>query len=477
VGDLEDRCISHEVEDGPDIRNLNRKGEPVFHGLLDSQLQKLRDKVELQEQEQKNQRCLRDIIALLLGCVLALLFVICMIFMIYTMLTQKLSDEPSEATTLLPATFILNASGFGGHINLNLLVPVTRTSKYERRSFRNDQPLKHQAVSNALVKRKVEDEVLTEQERSEREDIEQQTEKMNMIEFEKMMRRQKRWEEPRKDAKSNPSTSGIIVVERESEPKLTPELEVQSAQLPRASVDAEGRTQRVINEDPESARADAEDAEDRDSDEREDHEDLWNKPIDVGVVTEDPAEGERRESIKAALDKTSPFTDHNMRTSPPLPYQSHGVVWVCFPAGTFQHDVEKYAPVFTEIARSQRWMVYPFCFVDTRKLEDDEYGEHFCDNVKKLTFVMEKSTSTPVSEVEDMYSSTSYIPAQTRFDECRHYMETSPEYFRPIKTSKQSVHRRTFQPDQDIQASVVEDFLNDVHSGKLPEVSPAKGDL
>lgn len=135
VGDLEDRCISHEVEDGPDIRNLNRKGEPVFHGLLDSQLQKLRDKVELQEQEQKNQRCLRDIIALLLGCVLALLFVIFMIFMIYTMLTQKLSDEPSEATTLLPATFILNASGFGGHINLNLLVPVTRTSKYERRSF------------------------------------------------------------------------------------------------------------------------------------------------------------------------------------------------------------------------------------------------------------------------------------------------------------------------------------------------------
>eukprot|EP00746_Dinoflagellata_sp_MGD_P149466 gnl/MRDRNA2_/MRDRNA2_81491_c0_seq3.p1 gnl/MRDRNA2_/MRDRNA2_81491_c0~~gnl/MRDRNA2_/MRDRNA2_81491_c0_seq3.p1 ORF type:complete len:500 (-),score=114.29 gnl/MRDRNA2_/MRDRNA2_81491_c0_seq3:44-1543(-) len=484
---LQVNCISQNVEDVQ---------------LHVSQLQKLSDQLVLaqeqekkkercREQEQKKERCHMKIFIVatagLFGCLLAMMA--CVLVLLYTIyagsaprLTQSLSDEvwkpyvgdfkASEATTLMG-----NDVRNGQQLRQNGAVAVLEAAK-ELLAERDNLDEMLQATKKLLA----------EHQHLARENTDERTEKtVTML---------KHWDEARKATAANPSYSWTVVEEKELGSNQTHEPETRSAHHPRSSADAGGRIQTAANsldDDPQGVREDAQDTRGNDFNEREGHDDgeqtreepgnkkSLSPSIDLSAAASVPAEGEKLEAIEATQDKPSakpkaptdkaqsptiksksptskakpptakakPKAKHDMRALPPLPFQllgwahseasnevlkraRHGMVWVCFPANAFEQSVKTYAPVFNEVARSQKWRMYPFVYPDTRQME--RYSEHFCDDVKKITFVMEKWSD--VSEV----------------------------------------FRRVFEPDQVIQASLVEEFLNDVHSGKLPEIS-AKGDL
>jgi hypothetical protein len=154
-----------------------------------------------------------------------------------------------------------------------------------------------------------------------------------------------------------------------------------------------------------------------------------------------------------------------------LRLQSRAAVWVCFPPETYQEKVKRYEGVFVKVARSRRWMVHPFCYLDTR-VHDDIYGDHFCGDASQITFVMQKSREE--IKVSGKKYAPVKVPNQTKFNECMKYMTRYPESFdyeHPV------YHRRTFLPDQDINATLLEEFLYDAYSGKLPTMYPRKRDL
>jgi hypothetical protein len=162
----------------------------------------------------------------------------------------------------------------------------------------------------------------------------------------------------------------------------------------------------------------------------------------------------------------APSPDGKM-TLPPLPFQmldgddpgyeevmkrsEYGVFWVCFPSNAIKSYVEKYAPIFNKIATSRKWRMYPFVYLDTTRL-DEKYNHHFCDDITKITFGMEKTN--------DMVSGNQ-----------------QEAYFLSDGRHPESYFRQEYPPDQDITTSVVEEFLNNVHSGKLRKIVFTKGDL
>jgi hypothetical protein len=133
---------------------------------------------------------------------------------------------------------------------------------------------------------------------------------------------------------------------------------------------------------------------------------------------------------------------------------AEGTFWVCFPPSTQEQSVEKYAQVFNTVASGQKWKKYPFVWLNTHVL-NARYEDHFCDDIEKVTFVIEKKGSRivdPDSKPESAIST--------------HLGFESPVWF-----------RRVFPSDQHIQVSLVEEFLNDVESGKVPELRLPKRDL
>lgn len=149
----------------------------------------------------------------------------------------------------------------------------------------------------------------------------------------------------------------------------------------------------------------------------------------------------------------------------------HGVFWVCFPSSSLDQNVKKYAQVFGEVAH-RKSMVYPFCHLDTRKSNSDEL---LCDDVSKITFVLEKEMTTNVASdsTPSQVSREEHIE-RSSFRDCLDAWMDFPSWF----TFKSSARfRRVFSADQDIQASLVDQFLDDVYSGKLQEAVPTKRDL
>lgn len=146
---------------------------------------------------------------------------------------------------------------------------------------------------------------------------------------------------------------------------------------------------------------------------------------------------------------------------------SHGVFYVCFPATALEQYVKKHAQVFLEVARSRKWNVYPFCWLN----EVD--AEHFCDDTTKITFVLEKSRSDPISMQigVDAHSNSprDQIPSQNSFNDCFNLYDQEEKWF---NIEDPVWNRRLFSPEQDISPSLIENFLVDVHSGKLQEVKP-----
>jgi hypothetical protein len=206
-----------------------------------------------------------------------------------------------------------------------------------------------------------------------------------------------------------------------------------------------------------------------------------SSPIDLNAaVSEHPAvdSEEKQEAIESTHDESTSLADAYDRDLPPLPFQMlgmakakaskevlkrarHGMMWVCFPASALEQNVKTYAPVFNEVARSQKWRMYPFVYLDTRRIE--RYFEHFCDDVEKITLVMEKR-----SDVLSDNTNTSSRPAPSKSGRkwVQFLVYESPEWF-----------RRVLEPDQVIHAGMIEEFLNDIHSGKLPAIKIVKGDL
>lgn len=249
----------------------------------------------------------------------------------------------------------------------------------------------------------------------------------------------KRWKEAQTAAKDEnkknkhlgeemqkPSASWNMMEQQEPEAKRTPALEVLGS-----SIDSEGRPQigaKSAQGDPLDGRESAKDAEDEDSEEGEDSEDGYQP-------TDEPR------------DKVMPFQIMKPETaSELLKWSRHGVFWVCFPPNALEELVKKYTSVFNEVARSQKWRMYPFCYLDTSRL--GFYTDHFCDDIKKITFVLEMNEAVDFGRKAE-----------------------PPAWITSI------FFKRTFQPDQEIKTSLIDQFLADIHSGALPEIQTFKGDL
>lgn len=277
-------------------------------------------------------------------------------------------------------------------------------------------------------------------------------------------------------------------------PKPLPE--VQNTQQPESSTNADGFIQSTVSastnlfnlngwfdwpmhQGPTEGPKDARRGAGEDADERKNHgaheqsqEDLKDKESrsssDLNVILpKDTAQSEEQKLTKAMQDNILPVADKF----------SHGTFWVCFPPSTHKQKVKHYAKIFNEVARRQKRMVYPFCYIDTRFL--DAYGESFCDDVNKVTFVLEvdKGKHDAISD-----SKRSEISTQSSFDDCSKALVESPhgkdgDEFLETQFESPAWFRRTFRPDRVIRASLVEEFLNDAFSGKVPEVVPTKGDL
>lgn len=171
--------------------------------------------------------------------------------------------------------------------------------------------------------------------------------------------------------------------------------------------------------------------------------------------------------LGAAAPKNVPHEEHSSLVDP-LPFQmmntevlertDRGVFWVCFPPEILEQSIRKYASVFNEVARSPKWRVYPFSYLDTKYL-NQKYDVHFCNDLTKITFVLEKKSDHPSKHSSGPRDGTSA-------DSLTDMLVEQPAWF-----------TRTLPSDQDIQESVVENFLEDVHSGKLQESRPPKRDL
>lgn len=200
------------------------------------------------------------------------------------------------------------------------------------------------------------------------------------------------------------------------------------------------------------------------------------------VVSEASSGGEKRESIKAIHDQPSSLANQTM-TLPSSSFQNmspralkrfnRGVFYVCFPSSALKTKAKKYAQVFQDVSHSRKWMVYPFCYIDAKNL-NEIYDERFCDEAQQMTFVLETSRSDLDSSTKNASGPLNEIPIQSRFDSCLYMYSKSPQWFSITSSVR---FRRMFPPNQDVQASLVEEFLSDVYSGKLQEVVPFKRDL
>lgn len=214
----------------------------------------------------------------------------------------------------------------------------------------------------------------------------------------------------------------------------TPELETPTAQHPQSSTDAEGlvrkQTQEKIAKSFEEDRRDG---------------------------REDPFE----------------TTSNKM-----LQQYSHGFFWVCFPARDLERNLQKYTPVFEEFARSQKWKVNAYCWLNTRKLTPQMlYEERLCDDLEKITFGVEmEKKSAAVSDTKDALSLSREMPNGSSFDDCMDVVKR-PESKALFEMKSPARFRQTFPTDQDIQVSLIKEFLNDVHYGKIRQIAPGKGDL
>eukprot|EP00746_Dinoflagellata_sp_MGD_P013939 gnl/MRDRNA2_/MRDRNA2_130343_c0_seq1.p1 gnl/MRDRNA2_/MRDRNA2_130343_c0~~gnl/MRDRNA2_/MRDRNA2_130343_c0_seq1.p1 ORF type:complete len:418 (-),score=76.81 gnl/MRDRNA2_/MRDRNA2_130343_c0_seq1:11-1141(-) len=145
-----------------------------------------------------------------------------------------------------------------------------------------------------------------------------------------------------------------------------------------------------------------------------------------------------------------------------LRQSSRVMFYVCFPSSAHEQYVKKFTSVFNEVARKSKWTVYPFCHLDIRKAGD--WNEHLCNDAKKITFVLKTSRNVTSSEYME-------VPSDVEFDDYLSMYNWFPEWF---SFESPMWFRRMYRPDQNIRVAEIEEFLNDVYSGKLQEVAPQK---
>lgn len=175
---------------------------------------------------------------------------------------------------------------------------------------------------------------------------------------------------------------------------------------------------------------------------------------------------------------------------------TRGVFYVCFPTSAWNEYVEKWTEVFNTFASSQKWTVYPFCYIDTgnvremygedylRTLSDSKktktwiskvlHLEEFCDDVDQITFVMETSKSNVALTKGPSSGPNDESAAQFEFEHCEVLSMQYPKWFR-IGPSRW--FRRAFPQGQGIDASSIDEFISDVYSGKIQTARPVKRDL
>eukprot|EP00746_Dinoflagellata_sp_MGD_P039571 gnl/MRDRNA2_/MRDRNA2_19549_c0_seq1.p1 gnl/MRDRNA2_/MRDRNA2_19549_c0~~gnl/MRDRNA2_/MRDRNA2_19549_c0_seq1.p1 ORF type:complete len:474 (+),score=89.81 gnl/MRDRNA2_/MRDRNA2_19549_c0_seq1:99-1520(+) len=441
-----------------------------------SQFQKLSEEQILEQQ--KAIRQIKLLLATTTGvcaCVLVVLVMLCCTPHI-TLLTTF-----SESAPVLTSWLSDTARKMHRH-EFKALEPITTPTMqrnndtlWNLRNLRTIQQLKQTPINDAVLKHlQAAEELLQEHHHLE---IENRGERA-----EKILSSLARLGEIHVAAKEVPSTSWKGIENNQSEPKQTTKLQGSSGQNIQSVARDEEHIQRVMKsfaEDSEEVREGTEGSKETHVDEgdgRDKVEAFGEHPVQKpggnnlgAALSEGSAEGNQHAVIKAT---PSSSADHEMSTLPPLPFQlmssfvpneeveqrsSHGLFWVCFPPSSLELNIKRYAQVFNEVAQSKEWRMYPFVYLDTRVLK--RYGDHQCNDVNQITFVMEKKSN---SVSDSKRSPTELSPDVWTFNS---------NWYNPVW------FKRVFRPDQVIQPSLVKKFLDDVHSGKLPQIRSAKGDL
>eukprot|EP00746_Dinoflagellata_sp_MGD_P149465 gnl/MRDRNA2_/MRDRNA2_81491_c0_seq2.p1 gnl/MRDRNA2_/MRDRNA2_81491_c0~~gnl/MRDRNA2_/MRDRNA2_81491_c0_seq2.p1 ORF type:complete len:449 (-),score=92.48 gnl/MRDRNA2_/MRDRNA2_81491_c0_seq2:206-1552(-) len=427
---LKVNCISQAVENV----QKGQQEQAFSHGQnlsavsqLQAATQELKAELALlhaQNQVEKKEACRTKV-----GVIIALILISCVLalqaFMIYTGavtgLTQRNTmNHPKEPHT--PQSQILNHEAEGlsndawktnrdDHKASEVTAPMP-ANEDKQRKMRNDLQLKQNSVINGAA---VQPQYL------EGQTIDKRKQQLGSV-----------WMDPQMvatETKKKASTSWNGAEKRV--PETTHPSELEELQ---SSIDSEGRADLGSESAHEDARQDAKDVEDKDSKEREDLEEI--------------------KQVKGDLSQPLPFQIMNPDNAEELMSLSqNGLFWVCFPPTALEKSVKAYASAFNEVARSQKWRIYSFCYLDTNRLKQD-YTDHFCHDIRQITFVLEKNSAANSGSKHTPFSKN----AESDFEEF-HRDTGSPAWF-----------KRTFPPDQDIHASLIEQFLNDVHSGKIPEI-------
>jgi hypothetical protein len=156
---------------------------------------------------------------------------------------------------------------------------------------------------------------------------------------------------------------------------------------------------------------------------------------------------------------------------------SHGIFWVCFPPKDFKRNLRKYSSVFEKMARSQKWRINAYCWLDTRKAPPQVlYEERLCNDVEKVTFSLEmEKKSTSIADAKDSVTSPRDMPHRLSFDACTDLVWADSQALFEMKSPAK--FQQVYPAGQDITASLVEEFIDDVHHGKIRQIVAGKRDL
>lgn len=314
--------------------------------------------------------------------------------------------------------------------------------------------------------------------------------------------------EDAQDVKVNDSQAGDHGDQRGEEPKSTPLLEIQSVQHSDASTiesvaqapvsvsanlfNSNGAFDRSKHQggalkDPKDARG----GRNINGNSRESHavsEQTRDEPGDkkypsshgLGVaLPEDLVEREGQNASTSTQESTLTLTDKF----------SHGTFWVCFPPDTSPQKIQTYAKVYRDVARRQKRTIYPFCYINSKHVT--LYQDNHCDDVSKIIFVLEVDLRKSDIVLNRIRSA---IPMQFSFEDFAKATLSNYEWFmktpmltrlenswgvvRETRLESPVWFRQRFRRDQVIDASVVEEFLNDAFAGNLQAIyRPDTGDL
>lgn len=141
-----------------------------------------------------------------------------------------------------------------------------------------------------------------------------------------------------------------------------------------------------------------------------------------------------QQTISSRIQLMEPVAFQELKSNV-LSKRLRGTFWVCFPPQQLVDNVSRYSSVFNAVAN--KWRQYAFVFLDTRMLKEIHDDVHLC-----------------------AHGNTTYVLEQDNFafqDQEQHVTMLGQKF------------RKVLDPNSSIEINLVNNFLEDVHAGKINE--------